>query len=424
LSPYHVSGRLSAFAAPAREHSVLRPGQIVRGEILKLYPNHTAEMLIGGRKLTARIEASLTTGGKYYFQVQSAERMVHLKKISKQVENDPKLNSSQLLSQLGFGASKTQIALLEELITEQIPFSGEQLTKALKYIKQSDDKQQASKVLKQMIAWRIPMTADIFQALYSKETKTFSNLLKSLLNHLPQLSEKNNKVEQELIRQISLITEQPLFRNEEGFPAMRPKDQFLAHLKQVLLHTGLSYEKLIQQEQLRNSSTIKSLLIQMAEKSGSTGQKQALQLLHFINGLQLRSVSETDYFMQMSLQIPAEKIGLTGDLRLDIEGEKARDGMINPDQCSILFYLSLEQLQETIIDMQIRKRTVAITVYNDHGKLEGLAITLQPQLRKSLSALDYHLTAVTVKPLKQMVHTPDTTNREAKYRHRGVDYRV
>src|SRR5699024_10124260 len=118
--------------------------------------------------------------------------------------------------------------------------------------------------------------------------------------------------------------------------------------------------------------------------------------------LQLQSVYETSNFIQASLQIPGEKLALNSDLHFDIEGEKTENGMVNPNHCRILFYLDLKNLKETIIDMHIQKRTVAVTIFNDEEHLQVDSQFLQPMLKEGLSTLDYHLTTVTIKPLQQV----------------------
>src|SRR5699024_983313 len=75
----------------------------------------------------------------------------------------------------------------------------------------------------------------------------------------------------------------------EAFLAMTPKEQFLTHLKQVLLFTGLTHENLVKQDLAqRQSETVKSMLIQMIQQHDGVNQERAQQLLHFINGLQLQ----------------------------------------------------------------------------------------------------------------------------------------
>src|SRR5699024_12488183 len=106
------------------------------------------------------------------------------------------------------------------------------------------------------------------------------------------------------------------------------------------------------------------------QQHDGVNQERAQQLLHFINGLQLKSVNETSNFIQASLQIPGEKLALNSDLHLDIEGEKTENGMVNPNHCRILFYLDLKNLKETIIDINIQKGKVDVTIFIDKKNLK------------------------------------------------------
>src|SRR5699024_3997090 len=67
--------------------------------------------------------------------------------------------------------------------------------------------------------------------------------------------------------------------------------------------------------------TMKGLLLQLTQQNDSLGER-AQHVLHFINGLQLQSVHETSHFIQASLQVPGEKIGLNNDLFMEFESKK------------------------------------------------------------------------------------------------------
>src|SRR5690625_2956832 len=599
MSIYNVARQLTSTAKLSEPH-VLRPGQIVQGKILKLYPNNKAQIQLGSQKMTAQLEASLTTGGQYHFQVQAIDDVVRLKVLGEQVLNQLQENVQNIMQQLGL---KTTVLLMQELIKEKIPFRKDQLVKAFQLLEEAKNKLQAQEVLKEMIARKRPVTATVFNALYTKRTSGFTEQIQSLLkqfnlsetaryrnirNQLQQMvnqplqskaelikriiteatnnnqqffnllkatgmiessldftswksqvsayAEQNNlkrlnisnhdvsalelplklketevrqKLEQVVdnkaklsheaqklmqkfgkeihetvinnspldakefallkqqiikkllpllaktkqntitnrlqntptaIRQLSqnlqTLVDRQTYQTEvqflkhmkqsEAFLTMTPKEQFLTHLKQVLLFTGLTYENLVKQDLVQQQSeTVKSMLIQMIQQHDGINLERAQQLLHFINGLQMQSVNETSNFIQAGLQIPGGKLSLNNDLRLDIEGEKTENGMVNPDHCRILFYLDLKNLKETIIDMHIQKRTVAVTIFNDEERLETDSHFLQPMLKEGLATLDYHLTTVTIKSLQQ-VDKPAKKQMSPinQQSYQGVDYRI
>lgn len=74
---------LKAFfhSEPAIQPNVtaLRPGQIINGKVIKLFPNNYAEVMVGADKLLAKLEVQLSLNQQYRFQVQSVEGKIHLK---------------------------------------------------------------------------------------------------------------------------------------------------------------------------------------------------------------------------------------------------------------------------------------------------------------------------------------------------------
>src|SRR5690625_3286321 len=50
-----------------------KKGSIVRGKILKLFPQNKAHIQLGAHTFIAQLEAPLQLGASYHFQVQSAE---------------------------------------------------------------------------------------------------------------------------------------------------------------------------------------------------------------------------------------------------------------------------------------------------------------------------------------------------------------
>lgn len=585
------------------DSNVLKTGQIVQGKILKLYPNNKALIQLGTDKMTAQLEASLMTGGRYHFQVQFMDDVIHLKVLGEQLHHHLQTNAQNLMRQLGLKTTTTSGLFMQQLLKEKIPFAKDQLIKVIQLLEGAKNKPLAQEVLKEMIVQRLPITQAIFDALYTKNTSSFSEQIKSLLqqlnlsettsfknieNQLQQMIKRPLQSKMELIRHMSTeainnnrqvfnllkttgiieaslkfttwkshieaYTEQnhwtqlnmphrdatalklplkieateikqvlkkvvenkgdlndeaqkilrkfgevmhqtiinhstldtkeftllkqqiienllPLLsrtqqikmashllntplaieqilqslqtladgqtyhsaekllrrlQQSETFLSMTPKEQFLTHLKHVLLFTGLTHENLVKQDLIQQqTATIKSMLIQMTQQSEGINQERMQQLLHFINGLQLQSVNETSNLIQASLQIPGEKLNLNSDLRMELEGEKTEDGMVNPDHCRILFYLDLENLKETVIDMHIQKRTVAVTIFNDEERMRVSSSKLQTMLKEALTKLDYHLTTLTMKPLQQ--DDKPKKNRMTPINqsiYQGVDYRI
>lgn len=551
--------------------------------------------------MIAQVKTSLTIGEQYHFQVQAADKVIHLKVLGEPLKGEESVNIKSLLQQLGLKKTKSNISLLQSLIREKIPFDIKQLVQAFQVLDGAKNTPLTGQVLKEMIAAKLPMTNAVFEALLSQHTSGFTahirglqhalvqhnndsqlserlgqlverpldskaaltkqilaetqhnnphffNLLKAagaisssidftmwqtqweaftaqnkkMLQHthnqqlsvalpfqmdsevtvssLEQLISNQNelrhhsqemmqlwhnklthgsidqpaltrqefavlkqgitqqilpllsgKSQQQLashlqyntadLRQVLEILEtlndkQALMKaadlmtkiqRDSLFFQASAKDQFLTQLNQVLRSVGLTYEnQLLHTDIEQRSTTIKGMLLQMLQKGDGTVQEQAQQLLHFINGMQINAVNETNHFIQANLQIPGERLELTNDIELEFEGNKTSNGEINPDYCRVVFYLNLAHLQQTIVDMHIHNRLVTVTVYNDATELGQHSLPLQPMLKQGLANLDYQLSGISFKPLKDRAKQgsilPQKTT--AYPPNKGVDYRV
>lgn len=196
------------------------------------------------------------------------------------------------------------------------------------------------------------------------------------------------------------------------------KNQFLAFIKQTVHLTNANPTT------TDMDPSIKTMLMQLLPQTDGVLHDRARQFLHFINGLNIDAVNETNYFIQVSLLLPGEKFLLNKDLQLAFESKKTKDGKIDPDFCRILFLLDLKTMKKTIVDMSVQNRVVSVAIYNDvlkegNTKFEGL-------LKDGMQKLDYQLSNVTIKPL----HEIDATDERSFHRangtniYKGVDYRI
>lgn len=184
----------------------LKQGQIVQGKIVKLFPNNKAQIQIGSQKMIAQLEASLSIGENYHFQVKANGDVVHLKVIGEQLKGNVAGNMQMLLEGLGIKATKATISLMQALMREKVPFDREQLMKALQLVGSASNKMQAQSVMKEMLVHKLPITDSVFQALYTKSTSGFSEQLTNLLQQLKQ-DTKQAPVKQGLIDRLSSLTE-------------------------------------------------------------------------------------------------------------------------------------------------------------------------------------------------------------------------
>ncbi|PLS16659.1 hypothetical protein CVD28_16415 [Bacillus sp. M6-12] len=171
-----------------------RSGQIIYGKVYKIYPNQTAEVQIGGTRITAALDAPLQAGEKYWLQVQPGEGTIRLKLLplpSRQEAASLKTAADQLISHLGMPQNKESLDLARFLLRNQLPITKDTFQAALDWIKASDASiQQGMNTVKTMHLQGLPFIKDVFQALLSIEKgQPFHTLLAGLVEQLNKSGE-------------------------------------------------------------------------------------------------------------------------------------------------------------------------------------------------------------------------------------------
>lgn len=105
----------------------LAPGQILKGKILKLFPENTALVQMGGLKITARLQASLSVGQWAWLQVQKSSDPVTLKVLTEQARSGVTTTTPPtvegLLRMLKLPDTQEMQALVRQMINEQVPLT-------------------------------------------------------------------------------------------------------------------------------------------------------------------------------------------------------------------------------------------------------------------------------------------------------------
>ena len=175
-------------------------------------------------------------------------------------------------------------------------------------------------------------------------------------------------------------------------------------LKTVLKGLGISYEAALSNK----AGDIQALAQQLKPQLLSLLQEpqipsalrdSAEMLMARMNGMQLLS-GENGHQHQLIMQVPLDFFGKKMDATLQWNGRMGKDGKIDANFARVLFYLNMESLQETVIDMQVQNRIVTITVFNDNPQLNLLAEPLKQSLKSGLFDKEYHLSGVFIKILQ------------------------
>ncbi|MEI3608172.1 hypothetical protein [Pseudogracilibacillus sp. SO10305] len=234
-----------------------------------------------------------------------------------------------------------------------------------------------------------------------------------------------------LYRDMQTFVQLPMQHGDDGTDNMQQR--FLTHLHQYMNIVGLQDEQQIRtvlsgedsHSTIHIQRSIKMILLQMMHEPNMVGRNKIEQFVHFIHGMQLQSVQETNHFLHSVLQLPGENIGLNNDLFMHFEGKKSEDGNIDPDHCRILFVLDLKNMKETMIDLTIQKRIISLIIYNEQMMKTEKYDHLEKMLEEALKKNKYTLSQITYKPLfeikKQEQHHPyNRTMNDIE----GYDFRI
>ena len=176
-------------------------------------------------------------------------------------------------------------------------------------------------------------------------------------------------------------------------------------MKTVLKGLGISYEAALSTKAADIQALAQQLKPQMLSllqelQIPSTLRESAEMLMARMNGMQLLS-GENAHQHQLIMQVPLDFFGKRMDATLQWNGRMKKDGKIDANFVRVLFYLNMESLQETVIDMQVQNRIVNITVFNDNPQLNLLAEPLKQSLKAGLSEKEYHLSDISIKSFVQ-----------------------
>ncbi|MEH7388756.1 hypothetical protein V7149_18025 [Bacillus sp. JJ1503] len=414
----------------------LRPGQIVSGKVMKLFPNQIAEVLVGANKVIAQLEVPLSVHERHWFQVQSGEGKVHLKVLEGNGGNGNVSASGNVLKELALSNSKENTALLEFFQNKQLPITKETMHTATDWLK---DKTllDGLKIIDAVLSKQLPFTKNVLNSLYAiQEDEPISSLLDKLQSIFKkgELSDASKRLSLILdqLRLSESKTTSSLFHSNEVSHTQFIKDELKTAIKTI----GFSYEnemiKLIKDNEpfnINKLETLKPILMHLlSEEAAGPVQNTAEKLLNKITGYQVLS-QEAGPIQQLIFQIPLTFLDKRTDLTMQWSGRKTENGQIDPNFCRVLFYLNLENLKETIVDLHVQNRVISISVVNDREDLKNLAQIYIPYLKERLQDIKYHLSTIHFeKPIdKKSNHIEKKKNLSGlrlPNQYNGVDFRI
>ena len=414
-----------------------QPGQILNGKIIKLFPNGIASLQVGSQKMVAQLEASLDVKHRYWFQVQPGDGKVKLKVIG----IVPESRSSQdgtpitgLMNELSISTKDVKEETIRFFLKEQLPINKEIIQSSAGFLKESNSLQDGHEAIKLILQRQLPMTKETFHAILSAldDQASITHLMNRLSDTLQKgpLSVNTSKLLHVL--QTLMSSDMNIDRTLAG-ETKHDKGQLLNVsdlFKQAISTIGYAYENsAIQYMEQRNKEfdkdmVLKPLLIDFLKENPQESAKMtAEKLLDKITGLQLLG-QESSPVLQQVVQIPINIQSKMVDLTLQWNGRrKANSNEIDPAFCRVLFYLELETLQETFVDMQVQNRIITITVMNENQHLSMLAKPLISNLKEGLDSLNYTLSNVHFANLSRVQEKKSPTLLNNSH-YSGVDLRI
>ncbi|KGR73877.1 hypothetical protein [Ureibacillus sinduriensis] len=198
----------------------------------------------------------------------------------------------------------------------------------------------------------------------------------------------------------------------------------------VLKGLGMSYEAALNSrmsdiQELAQSLKPQLLTLIQDSQIPSTVREAADNILGRLNGMQLTS-GENGHQHQLIMQIPLQFLGKKTEATLQWNGRMKENGKIDANYARVLFYLDMEALEETMVDMQVQNRIITIHLYNNQPHLEVLAEPLKATLKKGLSEKNYQLSGLFVKPFEEngAPHNAAKLKSDEYKLKSGVDIRI
>ena len=199
-------------------------------------------------------------------------------------------------------------------------------------------------------------------------------------------------------------------------------------LKTVLKSLGISYEATLSSKSADLQAIahqLKPQLHTLLQEAQITPQlREAAELLMTrMNGMQLVS-GENGHQHQLVMQVPLEFFGKKMDATLQWNGRMKEDGKIDANYARILFYLQMESMKETVIDMQVQNRVVTVTVFNENSDIAFQAESLKTALKLGLAKKNYQLSGVFIKQFEKAQLEKTTPVVQQQEEISGVDFRI
>jgi hypothetical protein len=175
----------------------LKPNQLLMAKILEIFPDQSAKILYDGLTITAKLDAPLSKGERYLFEVMphSDNQTIILKKI----DADPvRTAPEQVLQKLNLPVQKNEVKAVDFAIADKVPLTKENIKMIASVLKLTPslpfkEKQQ---VIRQMLQLQLPASPPNVKAVISAVMQKNEQMdMKPLFDSLQAITHKSASVE-------------------------------------------------------------------------------------------------------------------------------------------------------------------------------------------------------------------------------------
>ncbi|NYV67075.1 hypothetical protein HYI36_17525 [Bacillus sp. Gen3] len=239
---------------------------------------------------------------------------------------------------------------------------------------------------------------------YLTDKSTENNRSTTFIPEMVKTNEKEsqytNRVELFKNERLALSIEDQHFLKQvetEVKESVKGKD-ILELFKTVTKKLGINYEAEILKgnaELNQTDNILKPLLVKYLQETNHPLESKELaeQLVNKMNG-QLLLSNPNNPITNIVYQLPIQLFGYQTEVTMQWSGKSKEDGKIDANYCKILFYLELEHLKETIVDMKVQNRVITIKIINEGEYLPELSQKFIPPLKQALMEINYTLSAI------------------------------
>lgn len=381
-----------------------RKNDIVYGKIIDITGDRKAVIQIGGYKLNAVMDAPIHESGQYWFQVKSfslhdSMQLKVLQKAEEQAETSaPPRFLFDILKEAGINQTKNNVNHLYRLLQEQPGISRENLQNALQYLAGNSEKNDGKMMSSIDFALKnkLPLTPVILGSLYEvQDNETLFVQFKQLLKMISPLGEEHplQSLKAALSSFITLDFSRESSSLGESLSILQKRLGLKGEIS-FLQQLGKGNEP---HGNLPNhEENLKLLLLSASANQSDSAVKEKIdQLVLKLNGQALLDANQ-GLTQHQFMQFPLNYGQFQSDLSIGWTSKKKENGGIDPDYCRVLFYLKMNVLKDTMIDLHIQNRIMSLTIYNQLERYDSLIQKYGETLKETLKHQNYVLSSLRI----------------------------